>query len=281
MSLTNLKKTIKTIMPKNSLKKNERKILKTLVSWNVNGIRACEKKGFSKWVEQSSPDIIGLQEIKAEKDQFPESVLALTDYNFYINPAEKKGYSGVAVLSKQKPSNVIDKIGIKKFDSEGRTLICEYRSFVFINCYFPNGQRDHGRVDFKLEFYKEILKIYQKYVKAGKKVVLTGDFNTAHHPIDLANPKTNKNTTGFLPHEREWMDKYLKAGMIDTLRFFEPGTPGIYSWWTYRGDCRARNIGWRIDYFMTSPDLQKKLKSCRHLPDVQGSDHCPIELVLK
>lgn len=276
MSLTNLKKTIKTIMPKKKIKKNERKILKTLVSWNVNGIRACVNKGFVEWLSSAAPDIIGLQEIKAEKNQFPPSIFELDHYHLYINSAEKKGYSGVAVLCKEKPTKVITKLGIEKFDREGRMLICEFKNLIFINCYFPNGQRDHARVDYKLEFYAEILKVYKKYVKAGKKVVLTGDFNTAHHEIDLANPKTNKNTTGFLPHEREWMDKYVKAGMVDALRVFEPETPGIYSWWTYRNNCRERNIGWRIDYFMTSPNI--KLKACHHLTEVMGSDHCPIEL---
>jgi exodeoxyribonuclease-3 len=251
------------------------------VSWNVNGIRAACNKGFIDWLEQTSPDIIGLQEIKAEKNQFPEKLLENSAYNFFISSAEKKGYSGVAVLSKQKPLKVIDKLGIEKFDREGRTIICEYKAFVFINCYFPNGQRDHARVDYKLEFYAEILKLYKSYIKEGKKVIITGDFNTAHTEIDLANPKSNKNTTGFLEHERVWIDKYLKAGMIDALRFFEPNTKGIYSWWTYRSDCRSRNIGWRIDYFMVSESLKSKLKSCRHLTDIMGSDHCPIELVLK
>jgi len=255
--------------------------LKTLVSWNVNGIRACNNKGFLDWLNETSPDIIGLQEIKAEQKQFPPEILEHKDYKIFINPAEKKGYSGVAVLTKKNPEKVIDKIGIEKFDREGRTLICEFKTFVFINCYFPNGQRDHARVDYKLEFYEAILDIYNAYIDQGKKVIITGDFNTAHHPIDLANPKSNKNTTGFLPHEREWVDHYINAGMIDALRFFEPETPGIYSWWTYRGDCRARNIGWRIDYFMVSKNLKSKLKSCKHLTDVMGSDHCPILLELK
>ena len=255
--------------------------MKTLVSWNVNGIRACTNKGFAKWLSDYSPDIIGLQEIKAEKNQFPPEIFEITDYNFYINPAEKKGYSGVAVFCKEKPTKKIDRLGIEKFDREGRTLICEFKKFVFINCYFPNGQRDHARVDFKLEFYQAILDIYQSYVKKGKKVILTGDFNTAHREIDLSNPKANKNTTGFLPREREWMDTYLDAGMVDALRLKQPDNKDIYSWWTYRNNCRERNIGWRIDYFMTSPDLKKDIKACHHLTDVLGSDHCPIVLELK
>lgn len=255
--------------------------MKRLVSWNVNGIRACVNKGFTQWLTSYDPDILCLQEIKANEDQFPKEVLELPGYHLYINSAQKKGYSGVCVFTKNKPLKVIDKIGIEKFDSEGRTLILEYPEYVLINCYFPNGQRDHNRVPYKLEFYDEILKIYKKYRKKKMSVIITGDFNTAHHEIDLANPKSNKNTTGFLPHEREWIDKYLEAGMVDALRVFEPSSEGVYSWWTYRGDCRQRNIGWRIDYFMTDSDLAKKLKSSSHLPEIMGSDHCPIQITLK
>jgi len=262
-------------------KKNERKILKRLVSWNVNGIRACVNKGFIDFINENKPDILCLQEIKALAEQFPEEVQNLKKYHQYINPAEKKGYSGVAVFSKEEPLKVIDKLGVKKFDDEGRTLILEYKDFVLINGYFPNGQRDLNRVPFKLEYYNEILKCYKKYIKAGCNVIITGDLNTAHKEIDLANPKSNQKTTGFLPEERVWIDKYLEAGMIDALRIKAPDTEGIYSWWTYRGDCRARNIGWRIDYFMLNAEMESQIKSCNHLPDVMGSDHCPIELVLK
>jgi exodeoxyribonuclease-3 len=228
-----------------------------------------------------SPDYLCLQEIKAEKNQFPKEIFELTEYNFFIKSAEKKGYSGVAIFCKEKPIKVIDEIGIEKFDREGRTLIAEFKDFVLFNCYFPNGQRDHGRVPYKLEFYDKILKIYNQYINDGKKVIITGDYNTAHHPIDLANPKGNKKSTGFLENEREWLDTYLEAGMIDCVRHFEPDTEGLYSWWTYRSDCRARNIGWRLDYFMASENMKKDLKSACHLPEVLGSDHCPIELILK
>ena len=255
--------------------------MKTLVSWNVNGIRACVNKGFIEWMSNKNPDVVCLQEIKATEDQFPKEIFELEDYEFYIQPAEKKGYSGVAIFTKEKPIKVKQGIGIEKFDSEGRTIIAEFEDYILINCYFPNGQRDHGRVPYKLEFYDEILKIYNEYQKQGKEVIITGDYNTAHHPIDLANPKTNKKTTGFLEHEREWIDHYINAGMIDCLRYFEPDTEGIYSWWTYRGNCRERNVGWRIDYFMASKGLENKLHSCSHLTDVMGSDHCPIELNLK
>lgn len=255
--------------------------MKRLVSWNVNGIRACVNKGFVDFVKKNKPHILCLQEIKALEEQFPTEVLELKNYHKFINPAVRKGYSGVAVFTKEEPLNISDKLGIKKFDDEGRSLILEFEDFVLFNGYFPNGQRDHNRVPFKLEYYEAVLKLYKKYRKQGKNVILTGDFNTAHKEIDLANPKTNHKTTGFLPHEREWIDKYLKAGMIDALRVKDPETEGIYSWWTYRGDCRARNVGWRIDYFMLNEEMQSQIKSCKHLTDVMGSDHCPIELVLK
>ena len=262
-------------MPNNWIKKNERKILKRLVSWNVNGIRACVNKGFIDFIGKYSPDIICLQEIKANEDQFPPELMEIKGYNFFIHSAKKKGYSGVAVLSKEKPTKVVTELSI-----EGRLQILTFKNFILFNCYFPNGQRDHARVDYKLEFYDEVLKLYKKYTKQGHDVIITGDFNTAHHPIDLANPKSNKKTTGFLEHEREWLDKYLNAGMVDALRIFHPEEEGHYTWWTYRGDCRARNIGWRIDYFMISEALKKKAKSCYHLPQVLGSDHCPIVLEL-
>lgn len=254
--------------------------MKRLVSWNVNGIRACVKNGFTDWVRTNSPDILCLQEIKATEEQFPEEVLHLNEYNIYIEPADKKGYSGVAVFSKEEPLKFFDGIGDEKFDSEGRTLILEFNDFVLINGYFPNGQRDHNRVPFKLDYYEKILEIYNNYRSQKKDVIITGDFNTAHKEIDLANPKGNQKTTGFLPHEREWIDQYLNAGMLDCLRLFEPNTPDIYSWWTYRNNCRERNIGWRIDYFMANNEMKSKLKGCRHLPEVKGSDHCPIELTL-
>jgi exodeoxyribonuclease-3 len=250
------------------------------VSWNVNGIRACVNKGFVEWIRTTSPDIVCLQEIKAEREQFPDTIFELKDYHLYINSAKKKGYSGVAVFSKEKPTKVIDQLGIEKFDIEGRTQILEFKDFILFYCYFPNGQRDPGRVPYKLEYYQEILKRDNEFVAAGKKVIITGGFNTAHHPIDLANPKGNKKSTGFLENEREWLDQYLDAGMIDCLRHFEPDTEGVYSWWTYRSNCRERNIGWRLDYFMASSNLKKQLKGCKHLPEVLGSDHCPVELTI-
>lgn len=255
--------------------------MKTLVSWNVNGIRACVKNGFINAINEISPDILCLQEIKATEEQFPKEVFELEGFDFYIAPAEKKGYSGVAVFTKETPLKVFEGVGEKKFDKEGRTLILEYKNFVLINGYFPNGQRDHNRVPYKLDYYQKILDIFNEYRQKKKHVIITGDFNTAHTEIDLANPKGNKKSTGFLENEREWIDKYLNAGMIDCLRFFKPEERDIYSWWTYRNNCRQRNIGWRIDYFMANKELKTKLISCTHLSEVLGSDHCPILLKIK
>ncbi len=252
--------------------------MKKLASWNVNGIRACVKKGFSDWVKKNNFDIFCLQETKADEEQFPKEVFDL-GYKVYSSSAVKKGYSGVAVFSKKEPIKVTSKLGIKKFDDEGRTLICEFENFILINGYYPNGQRDLGRVDFKLEYSEAILQLSKKLQKkTSKEIILCGDFNTAHHPIDLANPKTNTNTTGFLEIERNWMTRLENNGFTDIFRKLHPDEEKHYTWWTYRGDCRTRNIGWRIDYFFISEGLNKlKLKSY-HQPQVLGSDHCPIVL---
>lgn len=255
--------------------------MKKLVSWNVNGIRAAAKKGFSEWLDKELPDAVCLQEIKAEKEQFPKEILEHDDYHVYVKSANRRGYSGVCVMTRQKPNKVIDNIGIDKFDDEGRTLIVEFDDYVLINCYFPNGGRDLSRVDFKLEFYQAILDVCNEYRSRGQNVVLTGDFNTSHQEIDLSNPKANKKCTGFLPHEREWIDVYLKEGLVDCFRKLYPEKEGEYTWWTYRNDCRGRNIGWRLDYFMVNEEFMSKVADCRHRPDIHGSDHCPVEIDLK
>jgi len=252
--------------------------LKKLVSWNVNGVRAVHRKGFVEWLDTELPDIICLQEIKAAKDQFPKNIIEHEKYHVFAKPADRPGYSGVCTMCKEKPLKMIDKIGIDKFDVEGRTLITEFKDFVVINCYFPNGQRDHSRVPYKLEFYQAILDVCEEYWAQKKNVVLTGDFNTSHRPIDLANPKANKKSTGFLLNEREWIDNYLEAGLVDCFRALHPEAEGEYTWWTYRNNCRERNIGWRLDYFMVNKGFMKKVKACSHRPDVHGSDHCPVEI---
>lgn len=260
----------------------KRKNLK-ISSWNVAGIRACEKKGFHDWVSQSNPDIICLQETKALPEQLSEELVNPKKYDATYAPAQRKGYSGVATWVK----NGIDYehtegLGIEEFDCEGRTLITEFEDFILFNCYFPNGKRDHSRVPYKLDYSREVASQALKLKKKSKKeIIITGDYNTAHHEIDLANPKTNKNTTGFLPIEREWMDEFSQQGFTDLFRHFTPDENGHYTWWTYRSNCRERNIGWRIDYFWGSNDIISKVKSCTISSDVLGSDHCPINLKIQ
>lgn len=250
-----------------------------IISWNVNGIRSVFKKGLLEWIARESPDILCLQEIKADLEQFPEDLLKHEHYQLLCSSAVKKGYSGVATFSRQK---ILDtkKIEKEEYDSEGRVLIHEYSDFFLVNCYFPNGQRDHNRVPFKLAFCDHILDRIN-ILKQKKPVIITGDFNTAHSEIDLANPKTNQKTTGFLPIERAWMDKFIAAGWVDIYRHLHPGETGKYTWWSNRPGCREKNIGWRLDYFFVSPDLVSKIVSAEILSDIKGSDHCPIVLTLK
>jgi exodeoxyribonuclease-3 len=257
--------------------------LKRLVSWNVNGIRACVNKGFDKWLKKELPDVICLQEIKAKEDQVPDSIKEMENiYDMTFYPAQKPGYSGVATLVKKELNSKSTKgIGIEQFDNEGRTIITSINDTLLINGYYPNGQRDHSRVDFKLDFSDAMLDEALKREGDFKNIILTGDFNTAHYPIDLANPKSNTKTTGFLPREREWMDKFVESGYVDTYRHLNPELEGGYTWWTYRNNCRERNIGWRIDYFFMNQAAIKNMKGADILSDVMGSDHCPISLDLK
>ena len=247
-----------------------------IVSWNVNGIRACAKKGFVEWMDEEKADVIFLQEIKAERDQFPEEIMS-RDEHIFVKSAAKRGYSGVALISKTEPLQVWDGLGIEEFDSEGRTLIAEYNDFIVFGCYFPNGQRDHGRVPYKLAFSDAVMEKAKELKELkGKEVIICGDYNTAHHPIDLANPKSNVKSTGFLPIEREWMDKFEANGFVDTFRIYTPEENGHYTWWTYRSNCREKNVGWRLDYFFTTEDFLPRLEKSYHRKDVLGSDHCPV-----
>lgn len=252
-----------------------------IVSWNVNGIRACVKKGFVEWMDEEKADVICLQEIKAEVDQFPEELTNRKEF-FYIHSAEKKGYSGVCIIAKKEPIEVWEGLGIEEFDREGRVLIAEFDHCILFNCYFPNGQRDHGRVPYKLSFSDAVMNEALSLKKSkNKEVIICGDYNTAHHEIDLANPKSNKKTTGFLPNERAWMDKFESEGFVDTFRMKTPNENGHYTWWTYRGDCREKNIGWRIDYFFVTQNYKEKILKSYHRPEILGSDHCPIILETK
>ena len=245
-----------------------------IISWNVNGIRAVERKGFLDWLYKEDADIVCVQETKAHPDQLSDELLKPKGYNVYFNSAERKGYSGVAIFSKETPKNVTSGLGMDYFDSEGRVLALEYDSFILLNIYFPNGKMD-GRLEYKLGFYDRFLEVADELVKKGKKLVICGDFNTAHKEIDLARPKQNESVSGFLPVERAWMDKFVKHGYIDTFRHF-CDEPGHYSWWDMKTRARERNVGWRIDYFFVSKNMISRLKAAEIMSDVPGSDHCPV-----
>lgn len=246
-----------------------------IVSWNVNGFRAIVKKGFWKWVEATSPDIICLQETKVAVGQLDEELIKPDGYHAVWNSAERKGYSGVATWSKIPPTNVYSEMGIKAFDTEGRFIRHEFPKFDLLNVYFPNGTSGDIRLQYKLEFYDAFLKYCEKLRKSGRKLVICGDVNTAHKAIDLKNPKANEKNSGFLPVERAWMDKFVAHGYVDTLRMFHP-EPDQYTWWTYRTNARERNIGWRLDYFFVTEDLEGKVKDAFIMSGVTGSDHCPV-----
>lgn len=254
-----------------------------LVSWNVNGIRAVHKKGiFLDWLRQSNADIVGLQETKASPDQLEASLLAPDGYKTYwASSTVKKGYSGVALMTRIEPNDVSLGLGIPEYDQEGRTIIAEYDDFVFITAYFPNGGRDHERVPFKMAYKAAFLEKINAYRAAGKGVIFCGDVNTSHNPIDLARPKQNVNTTGFMPLERAWMDQLIgQEGYIDTYRHLYPES-AKYTWWSQVTNARAVNVGWRLDYFVISPDLLPRVVDAEICDDIVGSDHCPVSLILK
>jgi len=250
-----------------------------LVSWNINGIRACHRKGCFKWFFEYEPDIFCLQETKASAEQVPDEMKQPAGYFSYFDDSKaRKGYSGVAVYSKIKPEEVTYGIGVEKFDREGRCIGIKLKDFWLFNIYFPNGGRGLDRVEFKLEYYDTFLKLIEKLRKKGESVIFCGDINTAHKEIDLARPKENEGNTGFLPEERAWLDKIEKLGYVDTFRSFSPDKTGAYTYWDQKSFARDRNVGWRIDYFFVSTDLKARIKSARIFSDVLGSDHCPIGL---
>ena len=251
-----------------------------LYSWNVNGIRGAERKGFLDWLDQIQPDILCLQETKARVDQLGSSLIKDHGYHTYWHSAQKAGYSGVATFRKEEPYFIQEGLGIDRFDSEGRVLITEHENFLLYNIYFPNGQKDDTRLNYKLDFYDELLPIVNDQVENGNNVIITGDWNTAHHPIDLARPKENEKTSGFMPIERQRIDTYVSHGWVDTFRHFHSDSDR-YTWWTYRFGARERNIGWRIDYFFVNEILVEQLDDADIHPDIMGSDHCPVSLTLK
>lgn len=251
-----------------------------MVSWNVNGLRAIQKKGFLNWFLDNNPDILCLQETKVSYVDLPRALKRVDGYHSYFCEAEKKGYSGVAVYSKIKPKKVDYGFGIKKFDSEGRILIADYGKFVLLNIYFPNGKKSEERLKYKLEFYDALLDHANALRAEGNNVIICGDLNTAHKEVDIARPKANEKTSGFLPVERAWIDKFLDNGYLDTFRMFNK-EPGQYTWWSYRTKARERNVGWRLDYFFVNKEFKDEIKSAGILSEVMGSDHCPVELELK
>jgi exodeoxyribonuclease-3 len=235
-----------------------------LLSWNVNGLRAFAKKGAFDSIFQLDPDIVCLQETKAHMDDLPAEVRSPAGYHaFFDHSKMKKGYSGVAIYTKEHPEKVEYGIGIKKFDDEGRTLLAYYKDFVLINVYFPNGGGGPERLKYKMEYYDVFLKFIKKLEKTHKNIVFCGDVNTAHSEIDLARPKENKDTSGFLSEERKWIDAVLKEKFVDTFRFLHPEKTGIYSWWDMKSFARDRNVGWRIDYFFVSDSLKDKIKKLK------------------
>ncbi|MFC1585007.1 exodeoxyribonuclease III [Fibrobacterota bacterium] len=253
--------------------------MKTIISWNVNGIRACIKKGMWDWFLNSQPDIFLCQEIKAMPYQLGPEIVNPAGYHAYWQPAEKKGYSGTAAFSKQQPLSVSG-FGSREFDCEGRLQVLDYDSFSLINAYFPNSQEAGKRLDYKLDFCNDIHKLCRKLCKKGKNLIICGDYNIAHKPIDLKYPKANEKNPGYLPEERAWMEKFTNAGFVDTFRMFNQ-EPGHYTWWSYRANARAKDIGWRIDYFCVNREFTSKVKECSILKKVLGSDHCPVLLRLK
>ena len=248
-----------------------------LISWNVNGLRACVQKGFTDYLTGSGADIFCIQESKLQEGQIE---LDLPGWYQYWNYAERKGYSGTAVFSKTEPLDVTYGIGIGEHDREGRVITLDLGDFYLVNCYTPNSGSELARLDYRME-WEDAFRAYLTKMAGRKGVILCGDLNVAHEEIDLKNPKTNRRNAGFTDEERGKMTQLLEAGFIDTWRYFEPETEGVYSWWSYRFKAREKNAGWRIDYFCVSKDLEPRLESAAIHTDIFGSDHCPVELVLK
>ena len=252
-----------------------------LVSWNVNGIRAIAKKNFFDYLDDESPDILCLQETKAHEEQLDETLITPPGYFTYWHSGERRGYSSVATFSKKRPTAVRRGTDIISMDTEGRVLRTDYPQFALYNIYFPNGGRGEERLRYKLDFYDQILEHFEEERKKTLPLIICGDVNTAHHEIDLKNPKQNEKTSGFMPIERAWLDRITDLGYIDTFRHFHPDAADQYSWWDMRTRARERNAGWRIDYFIVTPDLIEYCKDAFIQMDVMGSDHAPVVLDLK
>ena len=249
-----------------------------IISWNVNGLRACARKGFAQWLATSKAQIVGLQEVRALPEQLPGEIRALPRWHQHYFPAERLGYSGVGLLSRRRPDDVVTSLGEERFDREGRLQIAHFGKLAVVNGYFPKGsgtKRDNSRIPYKLEFYRLVFAHVEALRGDGKRVLVMGDFNTAHNEIDLARPKANVENSGFRPEERAEMQRWVDAGWTDTFRHFH--TEGDhYSWWSQRQGARQRNVGWRIDYVLACPSAMRYVRKAFILPEVSGSDHCPV-----
>ena len=264
-----------------------------IISWNTNGLRATvRQEHFTPLFAFNNPNIVCFQETKCEPDQLDEKTRNLKGYHSYFSYSKlRKGYSGVAIYSKEEPEKVEYGLGIQKFDDEGRTLVAHYKDFVLINCYFPNGGGGEERLKYKLEFYDAFLEFINKLIASpatrrgggntNRNVIFCGDINTAHNEIDLARPKDNENNTGFLPIERAWLDEVVNNGFVDIFRSLNPNKKDVYTYWDMKTRARDRNVGWRIDYFFTNQSFMKNIKSFKTLSDYEGSDHCPIMIEIK
>jgi exodeoxyribonuclease III len=248
-----------------------------IVTWNVNGFRAVQAKGKFAHILELNADVICLQEIKVQPEQLSEETREIPGYTAYWNSGTRAGYSGVATFSRVLPLTVENGLRVEKFDVEGRVIRSDFKEFVLFNIYFPNGQRGLDRLDYKLEFYAKLLEICDDLHSSGKGIIITGDFNTAHNNIDLKNPKENSKTSGFLPEERVWIDRYLSHGFVDVFRSLYPEKVQ-YTWWTYRMQARKRGIGWRLDYYLVSESLMPLIKDTTIYDKIEGSDHCPVML---
>lgn len=248
-----------------------------LISWNVNGLRACMKKGFEDFLKESAPDIICLQEIKMQPEQ---ADFVFEGYHLYWNPAERKGYSGTAIFTKTKPVAVTNGMGIAEHDDEGRVITAEYEDFYLVTVYTPNAKRELERLDYRI-VWEDAFRVYLGELKKKKPVIVCGDMNVAHNPIDLKNFKSNVGNAGYTYEERGKMTELLASGFVDTFRYLYPDKEGAYSWWSYMGKARENNTGWRIDYFLVSEGFENKVEDSFILPEVMGSDHCPVGIILK
>lgn len=248
----------------------------TFISWNVNGWRACLGKGFADFLTESAPDFLCLQETKMQPEQME---VAFPDYHIHWNSAVKKGYSGTAILTKEAPIAVSNGMNLEEFDQEGRLITLEYPAFYLVCCYTPNAQSELKRLDFRMA-WEDALREYLQGLDGKKPVIYCGDLNVAHQEIDLKNPKTNQKNPGFSPQEREKMTQLLASGFVDSFRHLYPTQEGAYSWWSYRANAREKNIGWRIDYFLLSDRWANRIQEAGILPQVMGSDHCPVTLTL-